>query len=77
MSGALTLTINPATRGIAAPATLGVILRPFSWSEAVWAVLGAAARVPGTVAGAIRIEGDLGPDLPPALVLALAALPLA
>ena len=43
--GALTLTPNLATWGIAALATLGVILRPFSWPEAIWAVLGAAALV--------------------------------
>ena len=39
------LTPNLATWGIAALATLGVITRPFSWPEAVWAVLGAAALV--------------------------------
>ena len=43
--GALTLSPNLATWGIAALATLGVILRPFSWPEAVWAVLGAGALV--------------------------------
>ena len=43
--GALTLTPNLVTWAIAAMATLGVITRPFSWPEAVWAVLGAAALV--------------------------------
>ncbi|WP_411901828.1 arsenic transporter [Methylorubrum thiocyanatum] len=43
--GALTLTPNLATWGIAALATLGVILRPFAWPEAIWAVLGAALLV--------------------------------
>ncbi|MCJ2015321.1 arsenic transporter [Methylobacterium sp. J-076] len=43
--GALTLTPNLATWGIAALATLGVIVRPFSWPEAIWAVLGAALLV--------------------------------
>ncbi|MCJ2033940.1 arsenic transporter [Methylobacterium sp. J-068] len=41
----LGLTPNLATWGIAALATLGVITRPFSWPEAIWAVLGAAALV--------------------------------
>lgn len=43
--GALTLSPNLATWGIAALATLGVIVRPFSWPEAIWAVLGAALLV--------------------------------
>jgi arsenical pump membrane protein len=43
--GALTLTPNLITWGIAAAATLGVILRPFSWPEAIWAVLGAGLLV--------------------------------
>ncbi|MBE7247059.1 MAG: arsenic transporter, partial [Actinomycetospora chiangmaiensis] len=43
--GALTLTPNITTWAIAALATLGVILRPFSWPEAIWAVLGAGALV--------------------------------
>ncbi|KQT83638.1 arsenic transporter [Methylobacterium sp. Leaf465] len=43
--GALTLTPNLVTWAIAAVATLGVITRPFSWPEAIWAVLGAAALV--------------------------------
>ncbi len=43
--GALTLTPNVATWSIAALATLGVIVRPFAWPEAIWAVLGAAALV--------------------------------
>ena len=37
--GALTLTPNLVTWAIAAVATLGVITRPFSWPEAIWAVL--------------------------------------
>ncbi|GJE61368.1 arsenic transporter [Methylobacterium trifolii] len=41
--GAFSLTPNLATWAIAGLATLGVIVRPFSWPEAVWAVLGAAA----------------------------------
>lgn len=43
--GALTLTPNLVTWAIAAVATLGVITRPFSWPEAIWAVLGAVALV--------------------------------
>jgi len=43
--GALTLTPNLATWGIAALATLGVITRPFSWPEAIWAVVGATVLV--------------------------------
>jgi arsenical pump membrane protein len=43
--GALPLTPNLATWAIAALATLGVIVRPFSWPEAIWAVLGAALLV--------------------------------
>ena len=38
---------NAATWGIAGLATLGVILRPFNWPEAVWAVAGALALVLG------------------------------
>lgn len=41
----LILTPALAIWSIAGLATLGVILRPFSWPEAVWAVLGAAALV--------------------------------
>ncbi|TXN74762.1 arsenic transporter [Methylobacterium sp. WL18] len=41
----MSLTPNLATWGIAALATLGVIVRPFSWPEAIWAVLGAALLV--------------------------------
>ena len=39
--------LNPvfATWGIAACATGGVIVRPFRWPEAIWAVAGAAALV--------------------------------
>ncbi|MCP1558346.1 UNVERIFIED_ORG: arsenical pump membrane protein [Methylobacterium sp. SuP10 SLI 274] len=43
--GALIPNPNAATWGIAALATLGVILRPFSWPEAIWAVLGAVLLV--------------------------------
>ncbi|WP_232628604.1 arsenic transporter [Methylobacterium sp. Leaf118] len=43
--GALTLSPNLATWTIAALATLGVIVRPMGWPEAVWAVLGAGALV--------------------------------
>ncbi|MGY2051024.1 arsenic transporter [Methylobacterium sp. JK268] len=43
--GALGVTPNLATWGIAALATLGVILRPRGWPEAIWAVLGAALLV--------------------------------
>jgi len=39
------LPLNLTTWIIAALATLGVILRPFSWPEAIWAVLGAGALV--------------------------------
>ncbi|MCJ2122279.1 arsenic transporter [Methylobacterium sp. J-077] len=45
MFAGLTLTPNLATWGITALATLGVIVRPFSWPEAIWAVLGAALLV--------------------------------
>ncbi len=40
-----TPTPDLATWAIAALATLGVILRPFSWPEAIWAVLGAGLLV--------------------------------
>ncbi|BAU92930.1 anion permease ArsB [Methylorubrum populi] len=43
--GALIQNPHAATWGIAALATLGVILRPFAWPEAVWAVAGAALLV--------------------------------
>ncbi|KAB1076095.1 arsenic transporter [Methylobacterium planeticum] len=43
--GTFTLTPNLATWGIAGLATLGVIVRPFSWPEAIWAVIGAACLV--------------------------------
>ncbi|KQT99182.1 arsenic transporter [Methylobacterium sp. Leaf469] len=42
---ALPMTPHLATWIIAGLATLGVIVRPFAWPEAVWAVLGAAALV--------------------------------
>lgn len=42
---ALMLSPNLATWAIAALATLGVIVRPFSWPEAIWAVAGALALV--------------------------------
>ncbi|WP_375455928.1 arsenic transporter [uncultured Methylobacterium sp.] len=45
MIAGLAPTPNLATWGIAAAATLGVILRPFAWPEAVWAVLGAGLLV--------------------------------
>ncbi len=58
--GALTLTPNLATWGIAALATLGVILRPFAWPEAIWAVLGALALVAlGLLAPGTAWEGVL------------------
>ncbi|KQT58512.1 arsenic transporter [Methylobacterium sp. Leaf456] len=58
--GAITLTPNLATWGIAALATLGVILRPFSWPEAIWAVLGAVALVAlGLLAPGTALEGVL------------------
>ncbi|GEP11741.1 arsenic transporter [Methylobacterium gnaphalii] len=43
--GALTPTLTLATWAIAGLATLGVILRPFSWPEAVWAVAGAVLLI--------------------------------
>jgi arsenical pump membrane protein len=58
--GALSLTPHLATWGIAALATLGVILRPFSWPEAIWAVLGAGALVAlGLLAPGTALEGVL------------------
>jgi len=58
--GALTLTPNIATWTIAALATLGVILRPFAWPEAIWAVLGAGALVAlGLLAPATAWDGVL------------------
>jgi arsenical pump membrane protein len=45
MMGALPLSPDLATWGITALATLGVIVRPFGWPEAVWAVAGAALLV--------------------------------
>ena len=45
MFAGLSLRPNLATWGIAALAPLGVIVRPFSWPEAIWAVLGAALLV--------------------------------
>lgn len=58
--GALTLTPNIATWAIAALATLGVILRPFAWPEAIWAVLGAGALVAlGLLAPATAWDGVL------------------
>jgi arsenical pump membrane protein len=44
MNGAL-ISIPWATWGIAAAATAGVIFRPFSWPEFIWAVVGAALLV--------------------------------
>ena len=58
--GALTLTPNHATWGIAGLATLGVIVRPFSWPEAVWAVLGALALLAlGLISPGTAWEGVL------------------
>ncbi|GAB6843989.1 arsenical pump membrane protein [Methylorubrum rhodinum] len=58
--GAITLTPHLATWLIAALATIGVILRPFSWPEAVWAVLGAGILVAlGLLAPAAAVEGVL------------------
>lgn len=45
MAAAWGLPLNLTTWIIAAAATLGVILRPFSWPEAIWAVLGAGLLV--------------------------------
>ncbi|MCE4225447.1 arsenic transporter [Methylobacterium sp. C25] len=42
---ALSSTPNLAAWAIAGLATLGVILRPFSWPEAIWAVVGAVLLV--------------------------------
>lgn len=59
------LTPNLATWGIAGLATLGVIVRPMGWPEAVWAVLGAAALVllgllpPGTAWAGVLKGGDV------------------
>ena len=52
----LGLTFNPnmATWLISALATAGVIIRPFAWPEAIWAVVGAALLV---------ILGLIGPDV--------------
>jgi arsenical pump membrane protein len=52
----LSLTLDPtiATWVISALATAGVIIRPFSWPEAIWAVLGALALL------ALRL---IGPDV--------------
>ena len=56
--GALTLTPNVATWSIAALATLGVILRPFAWPEAIWATLGALLLVVlGLMPWSVALEG--------------------
>ncbi|GJD86628.1 Arsenical pump membrane protein [Methylobacterium hispanicum] len=56
--GALTLTPNVATWSIAALATLGVILRPFAWPEAIWASLGAVLLVVlGLMPWSVALEG--------------------
>ncbi|MEE7475195.1 arsenic transporter [Methylobacterium hispanicum] len=56
--GALTLTPNVATWSIAALATLGVILRPFAWPEAIWATLGAVLLVVlGLMPWSVALEG--------------------
>lgn len=59
--GGLTLTPNLATWTIAGLATLGVILRPLGWPEAIWAVAGAALLVvlgllpwPAALAGVLK-----------------------
>ena len=51
-----TIAANPnvATWAISALATAGVIIRPFSWPEAIWAVLGALA---------LLALGLIGPDV--------------
>ncbi|MFZ6763029.1 ArsB/NhaD family transporter [Pseudoroseomonas sp. WGS1072] len=71
MSGVVSAA--PVIWTIAALTTLGVLLRPFRWPEAVWAVAGAAlvvalgllppAEAPPVLAGAILIAVDLGPNL--------------
>ncbi len=48
------LNATTATWIIAALATAGVIIRPFAWPEAIWAVLGALA---------LLLLGLIGPDL--------------
>ena len=74
MIAGLAMTPNLATWGIAGAATLGVILRPFGWPEAVWAVLGAVLLV---VLGLLPV---LGVPLPlisaggSALIVTLAAI---
>ncbi|MEH3117286.1 MAG: arsenic transporter [Methylorubrum populi] len=56
--GAFTLTPNVATWSIAALATLGVILRPFAWPEAIWAALGAVLLVVlGLMPWPVALEG--------------------
>jgi arsenical pump membrane protein len=58
----LELTLNPAwaTCAISAIAAAGVIIRPFSWPEAVWAVLGALALLAlGLIAPATALAGVL------------------
>ncbi|MBN9046006.1 MAG: arsenic transporter [Rhizobiales bacterium] len=45
MTGFLGLTLNELTWVIAATSTAGVILRPFRWPEAVWAVTGAVLLI--------------------------------
>ncbi len=56
--GALTLTPNIATWSIAALATLGVILRPFAWPEAIWATLGAVLLVVlGLMPWSVALDG--------------------
>ncbi|MGY4803171.1 ArsB/NhaD family transporter [Teichococcus aerofrigidensis] len=71
MSGVVSAA--PVIWTIAALTTLGVLLRPFRWPEAVWAVADAAlvvalgllppAEAPPVLAGAILIAVDLGPNL--------------
>lgn len=58
MAAAWGLPLNLTTWIIAAVATLGVILRPFSWPEAIWAALGAVLLVVlGLMPWQVALEG--------------------
>jgi arsenical pump membrane protein len=48
--------------GIAALATAGVILRPFAWPEAIWAVTGAVLLI------ALKLLPAPEFDFPPAII---------